>query len=55
MTVLNFLPLYKADKCFDRITLHNQDTVMYIDPITRQTFNYATPNPAKISPKLSQH
>ena len=28
-------PLYKADNCFDRIPIH-------YDPITRQTFNYAT-------------
>ena len=34
----NFIsPLYKADKCFDR------ETIMYVDPITRQTINYATP------------
>ena len=36
-------PLYKADKCFDRIPIHCRETIMYIDPITRQTFNYATP------------
>ena len=34
-------PLYKADKCFDRILY--RETIMYVDPITRQTFNYATP------------
>ena len=36
-------PLYKADKCFDRIPIHYRETIMYVDPITRQTFNYATP------------
>ena len=36
-------PLYKADKCFDRIPIHYRETMMYVDPITRQTFKYATP------------
>ena len=36
-------PLFKADKCFDRIPIHYRETIMYVDPITRQTFNYATP------------
>ena len=36
-------PLYKADKCFDRIPIHYRETIMYVDPITRQTFIYATP------------
>ena len=35
--------LYKADKCFDRIPKHYKETIMYVDPITRQTFNYAAP------------
>ena len=40
----NFLsPLYKADRCFDRIPIHFKDTLMYVDPITRQTYDYATP------------
>ena len=34
---------YKADKCFDRIPIHYRETIMYVDPLTRQTFNYATP------------
>ena len=46
-------PLYRADKCFDRIPIHNRETIMFVDPMTRQTFNYATPiecgnNPQKI-------
>ena len=36
-------PLYKADKCFGRIPIHCRETIMYVDPITRQNFNYATP------------
>ena len=36
-------PLYKADRCFDRIPIHFRDTLMYVDPITRQTYDYATP------------
>ena len=36
-------PLYKADRCFDRIPIHFKNTLMYVDPITRQTYDYATP------------
>ena len=36
-------PLYKADRCFDRIPIHFKDILMYVDPITRQTYDYATP------------
>ena len=36
-------PLYKADKCFDRIPIHYRETIIFVDPKTRQTFNYATP------------
>ena len=36
-------PLYKADRCFDRLPIHFKDTLMYVDPITRQTYDYATP------------
>ena len=44
---------YEGDNCFDRIPIYYQDIVMYIDPITRQTFYYATPlscdkNPQKV-------
>ena len=35
--------LYKADKCFDRIPIHYRETIMYVEPITRQTFKYVTP------------
>ena len=36
-------PIYKADRCFDRIPIHFKDSFMYVDPITRQTYDYATP------------
>ena len=36
-------PLYKADRCFDRIPIQFKDTIMYVDPITRQTYDYAIP------------
>ena len=36
-------PLYKADRCFDRLPIHFKDTLMYVDPFTRQTYDYATP------------
>ena len=36
-------PLYTADRCFDSIPIHFKDTLLYFDPITRQTYDYATP------------
>ena len=36
-------PQYRADKSFDREPIHYRETIMYVDPITRQIFNYATP------------
>ena len=44
-------PLYNADRCFDRIPIHYKDTLMYVDPITRQTYNYATPIPCDNNPR----
>ena len=44
-------PLYKADRCFDRIHMHFIDTLMYVDPITRQTYDYATPIACDNNPK----
>ena len=35
-------PFYKADRCIDRTPIHFKDTLMYVDPITRQTYDYAT-------------
>ena len=43
-TFAHFLPpSYKADRCFDCIPIHFKDNLMYVDRITRQTFEYATP------------
>ena len=44
-------PLYKADRCFDRIPIHFKDTLMYVDPITRQTYDYATPIACDSNPR----
>ena len=42
-------PLYKADRCFDRIPI--QDTLMYVDPIIIQTYDYATPITCNNNPR----
>ena len=34
-------PLYIAEQCYDKIPGNYLDTVMYVDPITHQTFEYA--------------
>ena len=44
-------PLYKADRCFDRIPLYFKDTLMYVDLVTRQTYDYATPFACDINPR----
>ena len=44
-------PLYIADQCFDKIQIYHKDTVFYLHPITRQTFNYATPFECGNSPQ----
>ena len=44
-------PLYKADRCFDRIPIHFKDTLLYVDPITRQTYDYATPITSDSNPR----
>ena len=38
-----FSTFFEAAKYFDRLPVYHQDTVMYIAPITRRTFNYVTP------------
>ena len=43
-------PLYIADLCFDRIPIHFKDTLMYVDPNTRQTYDYATPTTCDNNP-----
>ena len=44
-------PLYITDCCFDRIPIHFKDTLMYVDPFTRQTFEYATLITCENNPK----
>ena len=44
-------PLYKAGRCFDRIPIHYKDNLMYVDPITLQTYDYATPIPCDKNPR----
>ena len=38
-----FSPLCEADNCFHCMRIYYQDTVMYVDPIGRQTITYAAP------------
>ena len=53
MTVLTFYHLYTKliVGCFDRIPIHYKDTLMYVDPITRQTYDYASPIPCDKNPR----
>ena len=44
-------PLNKADCCFDRISTHYKDTLMYVVLLTRQTYDYATPIPCDDNPQ----
>ena len=44
-------PLYLADRCFDRIPIHFEDTLMYVDLNTQQTYDYATPITCDNNPK----
>ena len=44
-------PSYKSDRCFDRIPIHLKDTLMYVDLITRQIYDYATPIACDNSPR----
>ena len=46
-----FTPLFKADRCSDRIPIHFQDTFMSVDPITRQSYHYATTITCDNSPR----
>ena len=45
-------PLYKADRSFDRIPIHFKDTLMHVDPITRKTYDYATPIACDTNPRI---
>ena len=44
-------PLYKADRSFDCIPIHSKDTLMYVEPIKRQTYDNATPIACNNNPK----
>ena len=44
-------PLCKDDICFDRIPIPFKDTLLYVDPITRQTYDYATPITCENNPR----
>ena len=44
-------PLYKADRCFDRNPTRYKYTLLYVDPIARQTYDYATPIPCDKNPR----
>ena len=44
-------PLYKTDRCFDRIPIHFKDTLLNVDPITRTAYDYSTPIACDNSPK----
>ena len=44
-------PLYIAEQCYDKFPVNYLDTVMYVDPITRQTFEYANQIPCENIPQ----
>ena len=44
-------PLYKTDRCFDRIPIPYKDTLKYVDPITRQIYDFGTPIPCDSNPR----
>ena len=44
-------PLYFAEQCYDKIPVNYLDTVMYVDPITRQTFECANHIPCGNNPQ----
>ena len=44
-------PLYIADQCYDKIPIFFEDTIFYVDPITRQTYDFATPIPCDNNPR----
>ena len=46
-------PLKKADRCFDRIHTLFKDTLMYVDPNTRQNYDYATPIAGDNNPRIT--
>ena len=44
-------PFYIAEQCYDKIPVNYLDPVMYVDPITRQTFEYANQIPCENNPR----
>ena len=39
-------PLYTHDsQCFDKIPIYYQDDLYYVDPVSRQTYNFASTIP----------
>ena len=44
--------LYTPEECYDKIPISYQDTVKFVDPITRQTFDYTTPIPFDDNPQI---
>ena len=44
-------PLYIAEQCYDKVPVNYLDTVMYVDPITHQTFEYANQIPCENNPQ----
>ena len=44
--------LYIDEQCYDKIPIHYKDTIKFVDPITRQTFDYATPIPCENNPQI---
>ena len=44
-------PLYIAAQCYDKILVYYLDTVMYVDLITRQTFEYNSEIPCENNPQ----
>ena len=44
-------PLYITEQGYDKNPVSYLDTVVYVDPITRQTFNYANQIPCENNPQ----
>ena len=40
-----YSPLYVSDKCFDKIPILYQNEIKFVEPITRQTFSFASEIP----------
>ena len=51
MIVLIFSLIYIAEQCYDKVPVYYRDTVMYVDPISRQTFEYGNQIPYESNPQ----